>query len=809
MRKTVFLVAIALFVLLPITPAQAKVEDCEVYGAAATRFGSGAEERLAGYPNVLSSINPTLVDQVYSAVNAHLSYFEAGVGVNQNVKTEIQKEIGEFILSNGEDGWNARKKVIREALTTCFFSATTNAAAANYLTSENIARYLRDEILEELLPYEAMGAHPSIVLVPLSERLVDVIRNSIEDESYACNFDDPNSTEEQCSQLAGITPGAVDEDKVTGPVSLGLARRVSNFYNWALGAGSMIALAIIIYGGVLYSASGGNPGRIEEAKKWMQHAVFGLILLLASYVILNTINPDLTNLEEIFLDPNPTTEGQVLERMQQGARTRADQQITCFEECVAIGEGPPGACYYYPSCKDAAPVDCNGEYCNVASFAEYAKSFTTAIEVSGDSRPTTGAHLKYISTEPLVHKSSGSDDCFGADCGVYVATVVRNTIDSSFPSRGTESMWDYLIGSNKYEVVHMRTTNDLRTGDIMMPSDYTEGGTKDRLPHGHVSLWIDGGTYEAAWGGDTCSTGYLPRGPRRGISGKSDPWPVMDTIFRYKGFSSGGPSTPSNSGPGLTPPTTVPSERILPLSADASFSSLSRNLGGTHGLAITYIGSSQVEVVGSLSSAVAWSTIKVPMAFAALAQDSDANAANINDALTESDNAAAARLWEFLGGGTTAANKVQYVLGAAGDFTKVQSEKIRLDNLNLSAYGQTNWSLSNQAKFMATLNRSQIGRDVLSVMRNVVSRYRWGLFTIDSGAAAKSGWGPGSVPGETGSFFIRQMGQANIGGTNYSVAIAAIPASGGFEAGQRHLNEIAKWLETTLENQSSGGPSLD
>jgi len=96
---------------------------------------------------------------------------------------------------------------------------------------------------------------------------------------------------------------------------LGLAEKVSNTYTWALGIGGMVALGIIIFGGVLYSASGGNPGRIEEAKKWIQHALFGLALLLSSYLLLNFINPDLTSLEEVFLDPNPRVEGPTLERL--------------------------------------------------------------------------------------------------------------------------------------------------------------------------------------------------------------------------------------------------------------------------------------------------------------------------------------------------------------------------------------------------------------------------------------------------------------------------------------------------------------
>src|SRR3989344_6095125 len=88
-------------------------------------------------------------------------------------------------------------------------------------------------------------------------------------------------------------------------IFLGLAPAVYNFYIWSMSIGGLLALSIIIYGGVLYSASGGNPGRMGEAKKWIASALFGLALLFSSFLILNTINPDLTNLKDIELITNP------------------------------------------------------------------------------------------------------------------------------------------------------------------------------------------------------------------------------------------------------------------------------------------------------------------------------------------------------------------------------------------------------------------------------------------------------------------------------------------------------------------------
>lgn len=64
-----------------------------------------------------------------------------------------------------------------------------------------------------------------------------------------------------------------------------------NVLNWAIGIGGLLALGVIIYGGVLYIVSAGFPSRQGDAKEWIKAAIYGLALLLGAYLILNTINP--------------------------------------------------------------------------------------------------------------------------------------------------------------------------------------------------------------------------------------------------------------------------------------------------------------------------------------------------------------------------------------------------------------------------------------------------------------------------------------------------------------------------------------
>ena len=65
----------------------------------------------------------------------------------------------------------------------------------------------------------------------------------------------------------------------------------------------IVAVFYIIYGGIQYILAAGNVAKHEEAKDTIQQALLGLGLLLASYLLLRTINPDLVNLKNPDLTP--------------------------------------------------------------------------------------------------------------------------------------------------------------------------------------------------------------------------------------------------------------------------------------------------------------------------------------------------------------------------------------------------------------------------------------------------------------------------------------------------------------------------
>ncbi len=84
---------------------------------------------------------------------------------------------------------------------------------------------------------------------------------------------------------------------------------LSGLYKLALAIAVIAAVAMITIAGIQYATSGDNASKQKEARNQITDAIIGLIILLASVLILRTINPDLVNLGK-WLPPTgvPKTE---------------------------------------------------------------------------------------------------------------------------------------------------------------------------------------------------------------------------------------------------------------------------------------------------------------------------------------------------------------------------------------------------------------------------------------------------------------------------------------------------------------------
>lgn len=103
--------------------------------------------------------------------------------------------------------------------------------------------------------------------------------------------------------ILGLIEGLVAYATTCPEISLGKdwcpttpADYFSKIYQIALGFGVILALAMIIYGGILYATARESAVQQKEARDQITQALLGLIILFASVLILRTINPELVNL---------------------------------------------------------------------------------------------------------------------------------------------------------------------------------------------------------------------------------------------------------------------------------------------------------------------------------------------------------------------------------------------------------------------------------------------------------------------------------------------------------------------------------
>jgi len=76
---------------------------------------------------------------------------------------------------------------------------------------------------------------------------------------------------------------------------------VKYIFNFAIWISMFLALGILTYSGVQYLTSAGNVEKIRDAKEQITSALLGLLILLGSYLILVSINP------QLIIFPIPST----------------------------------------------------------------------------------------------------------------------------------------------------------------------------------------------------------------------------------------------------------------------------------------------------------------------------------------------------------------------------------------------------------------------------------------------------------------------------------------------------------------------
>jgi len=84
-------------------------------------------------------------------------------------------------------------------------------------------------------------------------------------------------------EILGIKPTA----------KTGLPEYIKYLFNFAVITSGFILFSVFIYSGILFLLAGDNPTKISEARSWISGGILGVLILLSSWIILHTINPQL------------------------------------------------------------------------------------------------------------------------------------------------------------------------------------------------------------------------------------------------------------------------------------------------------------------------------------------------------------------------------------------------------------------------------------------------------------------------------------------------------------------------------------
>ncbi|MCK4781863.1 hypothetical protein KAS79_03000 [Candidatus Parcubacteria bacterium] len=89
-------------------------------------------------------------------------------------------------------------------------------------------------------------------------------------------------------------PEVLGENLSAKPI---LSEYIKYIFHLALMLGGLIAFGALVSGGFRYMSSVGSPSAMDDAKNQITAGFLGLIILLSSYIVLNTINPQLVILK--------------------------------------------------------------------------------------------------------------------------------------------------------------------------------------------------------------------------------------------------------------------------------------------------------------------------------------------------------------------------------------------------------------------------------------------------------------------------------------------------------------------------------
>lgn len=257
-------------------------------------------------------------------------------------------------------------------------------------------------------------------------------------------------------------------------------------YQFALGIVGIIAVVLIMFGGLRWVAAAGNESAIGEAKEIIVSAVTGLAIALLSYMILGFLNPETLKLNfSVQNIPIGAFNGIDISELK-----KCTEAPFTGNTCIVSGSNTSKNCDELV-CSEIGLY--NQEYCRGIACSDSTKCYPTPSE------PTK------------------SYTCQPPACGKWVESCVTNFESSRQHSGESEDELRQKCNCGYYKTTLMQVvaeSTDPWTYDADERSYFSQFCNEDRSNADWVQFWTDAGEAEAAnkliW---NCATAeYNPAG---------------------------------------------------------------------------------------------------------------------------------------------------------------------------------------------------------------------------------------------------------------------------------------------------------
>src|SRR3989344_9043702 len=132
-----------------------------------------------------------------------------------------------------------------------------------------------------------------------------------------------------------------------------IGQYVGAIYQYGISAAVILAVVSVMIGGFLWLVSAGSPDKVGRAKEFITAAIFGLVIALFSYLILQTVNPRLVASEPITapIVPNLTEVCCEIGRVGSGIfKSEFNPEGICTEgrkvDCTMLKDDSAGCCVF-------------------------------------------------------------------------------------------------------------------------------------------------------------------------------------------------------------------------------------------------------------------------------------------------------------------------------------------------------------------------------------------------------------------------------------------------------------------------------